>query len=407
MLEKALDRAGKLDGVLAAPHGAAVVEGGRSVDGEWLSVVRQKIGKSVPLVGTCDPHANLSQQMVDAMDAVTAYRTNPHLDQRQQGVAAAELLLRTIRGEIKPVMSAAMPPMAISIERQLTSAEPCAALYRAADAMLARPGVLSNSIVLGFPYADVPAMGSATIVVTDGNRALAQSLANELAGKMWEDRESFRGQLVSVESAVGKLADAATPVCLLDMGDNVGGGSPGDGTVLAHALERAKAGRCFVSLYDPAAAQQAVKAGVGASVRLSMGGKVDRLHGEPLVADVVVRGVFDGRFAESQARHGGMTSFDMGPTAIVETAGGLVVQLTTQRVFPVSLGQLTSCGLDPASFRAIVAKGVHAPLGAYAAVCPTILRVNTPGVTSADLNSFDYRHRRRPMFPLEADTTWK
>ena len=138
-----------------------------------------------------------------------------------------------------------------------------------------------------------------------------------------------------------------------------------------------------------------------------MGGKIDRLHGTPLLADVVVRGVFDGRFAESQARHGGMTSFDMGPTAIVETAAGLVVQLTTQRVFPVSLGQLTSCGLDPASFRAIVAKGVHAPLGAYAAVCPTILRVNTPGVTSADLNSFDYRYRRRPMFPLEADTTWK
>jgi hypothetical protein len=29
------------------------------------------------------------------------------------------------------------------------------------------------------------------------------------------------------------------------------------------------------------------------------------------------------------------------------------------------------------------------------------LRVNTPGVTTADLTRLEYRHRRRPLFPFE------
>ncbi len=100
-----------------------------------------------------------------------------------------------------------------------------------------------------------------------------------------------------------------------------------------------------------------------------------------------------------------MSRFDMGPTAVVrsETA---TVMLTSQRLFPVSLGQWTAFGIDPSQYRFIVAKGVHAPVAAYRDVCPCMIRVNTPGVTSADPLSFAYRHRRRPMYPFEPDTSW-
>ena len=108
-----------------------------------------------------------------------------------------------------------------------------------------------------------------------------------------------------------------------------------------------------------------------------------------------------GRWEEPQPRHGGFTAFDQGPTASVRTSTGLTVMLTTRRMAPFSLNQLRSCGLTPERFRVLVAKGVHAPVAAYAPVCRHLIRVGTPGVTAADLSGFDYRHRRRPMFPFE------
>src|SRR5207253_10018923 len=114
----------------------------------------------------------------------------------------------------------------------------------------------------------------------------------------------------------------------------------------------------------------------------------------------------DGKFTEPNPRHGGITSFDQGPTAVVESDGGLTLLLTTNRMVPFSLNQLTSCGLDAARFRVLVAKGVHAPVAAYAPVCKHLIRVGTPGVTAAELSAFAYRQRRRPMFPFEPATSW-
>ena len=191
------------------------------------------------------------------------------------------------------------------------------------------------------------------------------------------------------------------PVCLLDMGDNVGGGSAADATVIAHELHRRGEVRGFVCLFDPQSAQQAINAGVGGRITLSMGGKTDNLHGPPLEATVTVRSLHDGRFHESEVRHGGMTEFNMGPTAVVETNSGLSVSLTSRRITPVSLGLMTSCGLDPTDFHIIVAKGVHSPVAGYQPVCTAMIRVDTPGATRADMRNLDYIYRRRPFFPFE------
>jgi microcystin degradation protein MlrC len=121
----------------------------------------------------------------------------------------------------------------------------------------------------------------------------------------------------------------------------------------------------------------------------------------PLEAEVTVRSLHEGKFIETEVRHYGMTHFDMGQTALVETDHGLLVQLTSRRVYPTSLLQLTSCGIDPQSFQILVAKGVHAPVAAYAPVSRRLIRVNTPGVTCADMRELSYLHRRRPLFPFE------
>ena len=401
-----LKRSGPLDGLLVAPHGATVSEDHPDADGHWLTRVRDEVGPALPMIGTLDLHGNLSPAMVRACDALIAYRTNPHLDQRQRGLDAARLMARTLRGEIRPVMAAEFLPLAVNIERQLTSAPPLQFLYEAADRMLLEPGLLSNSLMLGFPYADVAEMGAAVIVVSDGDRALARTQAASLARSWWQRRAEFVGRLTSIDEAFAQARALYGPIGLFDMGDNVGGGSPGDGTWLLHAW-RASATRrpAFACLADPVAVAACRTVGIGSRIDLEMGGKSDPRHGAPFRATVEVRGLFDGKFDEPEPRHGGFTSFDQGPTAVVASDAGLTLMLTTRRMVPFSLRQLTAFGVDPASFHLLIAKGVHAPVAAYAPVCKHLIRVDTPGTTSADLGRLTFRHRR-PLFPLDAEIDW-
>lgn len=397
------------DGILAAIHGAAVSERHPDADGHWLSRLRQLAGGEVPIIGTLDLHANLSQPMVDAADALIGYRTNPHVDQRQRGIEAARLMARTLRGEVRPTQAAALPPVAINIERQLTSDSPCRELYAVADEMLrSDQRILSNSVLLGFPYADVAEMGSSVIVITDNDPDLARAEADRLAQEIIANREQFAGEFLGVEQALDRATQLDGPVCLLDMGDNVGGGSPGDGTALARAIHELQLRQgephrpTFVCLADAQAVQQASELGEGRVHGFSLGGKADRWQGPPLCVEArVVQLNEQGRFAESAVTHGGITEFDQGPTAIVQTPHGLTLMLTTGRMPPFSLRQLTAFGLDPHDFFIIVAKGVHAPRAAYAPLCRHFLRVDTPGVTRADMTKLEYQHRRRPLFPFE------
>jgi microcystin degradation protein MlrC len=396
-----LSKAGELDGLLVAPHGAAVAVDCADMDGFWLREIRSRVGPQIPIIGTLDLHANLSPAMVTATDALIAYRTNPHLDQRQRGHDAARMIARVLRREVRPTQAAAFAPMAINIERQHTASSPCLECFEAIDDMLADKRVLACSLLLGFPYADVHEMGTSALVVTNDEPELAHTLANQIAEYLVDRSADFVGQFLDVREAVERARSSPAPVCLLDMGDNVGGGAPGDGTVLLSEICRAGISRALVCLCDPRSVEQAAQAGIGAQLSLELGGKVDGLHGKPVSAKVRLRGLYDGRFSESRPRHGGRTHYDMGPTAVVQLDQGPTVILTSRRVAPFSLGQIASCNLNPANFQMIVVKGVHAPLAAYAPVCPTILRVNTPGVTTADINSLVYRNRRKPLFPFE------
>jgi microcystin degradation protein MlrC len=364
-----------------------------------MTRIRELVG-DVPIMATIDPHANLSQKMIAAVDAMIAYRTNPHLDQRVVGRQASDLMVKTLRGDCKPTMAAAYPPIAINIERQNTDEEPCLSLYKLANDILEDKSVLSDSVVLGFPYTDTEEMGSSFIVVTDNDHDAAQRHADSLANYLVEHRSDFAGKFINVDDALKKVTSSEKPVCLLDMGDNVGGGSAADSTILARALNDAGI-RSYVCIYDPESVVTAKAAGVGATLDLEIGAKTDDLHGDPLAVSVTVRGIYDGKYTESEVRHGGRSEYDMGDTVIVETGNGLCVSLTTRRVVPFSLGMVLSCDLDPAEFDVLVAKGVVAPVAAFAPVCPTLIRVNTKGSTSADMTNFEFHHRRRPMYPFE------
>lgn len=401
----AIGRAGHLDGLYLAAHGAAVAEGFPDFDGHWMTAARSMVPKGIPVVATLDLHANLSAAMAASADAIFAYRSNPHLDMRQTGEQAASLLNLAMAGKARPVTAAVFPPMAVNIEAQATAESPCLELQAKAEEMRRMPGVLSVAVLLGFPYADVAEMGAAATVTTDGDPVLARRLADELGRWWWDRREAYRGRLVSPSEAVARAASAPGPVCLLDMGDNVGGGSPADSTHLAAELSRQGVGPAFACIHDPEAAEAAAGVGTGGEILVPVGGKTDDRHGAPLPGPFRVISLHDGKYEETEARHGGIRHFDQGPTAVV-TRGALTIMLTSRRCAPFSLRQLTAFGIDPARFRVLVAKGVHAPVAAYAPVCPTLIRVNTPGVTTADMDSLGYSRRRRPLYPLEPEAAW-
>jgi len=120
---------------------------------------------------------------------------------------------------------------------------------------------------------------------------------------------------------------------------------------------------------------------------------------------VRVKALVDGKFTEREVRHGGQMSFDMGPTAIVETPNQTTIMLTSRRTVPFSSQQLLHYQIIPSDFDIVVAKGVQAPVAAYGPVCPSVIRVNTAGVTTADMRQLKYEKRRKPLFPFEAIKT--
>jgi microcystin degradation protein MlrC len=298
-------------------------------------------------------------------------------------------------------MAAVQTKVAISIEMQHTGSSPCLELYELAKQISNSSKVLSVSVVLGFPYADVHEMGTSFLVITDNDPIEAGKLANKLKAYLEEHHFLFSGGEIDLKALPAKIKHAEKPLLLLDMGDNVGGGSPGDGTYLLSILENNNVGKGFVCINDPGSVEEFESLATGESLTLEVGGKTDQHHGEPVLVTAKLMALLDGKFLEKEPRHGGQVSFNMGKTAIVETIKGNTLMLTSLRIAPFSLQQLLAFGLAPQDFDVIVAKGVHAPLAAYMSVCKDLIRVNTPGVTRADIRALQYMNRRKPLYPFE------
>jgi microcystin degradation protein MlrC len=395
------------DGVLLALHGAMVAEGFPDADGEVVSRLRQAMVPGYPIVVTLDLHGNLSQRLMENCDAAVAYRTCPHVDQRECGRRAAALLVRTVRGEVRPRQALAKPPLIVNIMVHDTSRPPLKPFLDEIRRLEETPGVLAASLLPGFAYADVPQMGPSILVVADNDAGLARREADRVAQRLWQERDRLTVPLPDAAAAVREALRAERlPVVLVDTGDNVGGGSAGDGTVVLAEMLRQGATGGVVCLFAPEEVRQCVSAGMGNQVRVRVGGKVDRWHGEPVDVSGRVRLIHDGTYVEPQVRHGGRRINHMGLTAVVEIEGGNLLVLNSLRHPPFSLGQLTCLGIAPERQRLLVVKAAIAYKAAYAPVAGTVIEVDTPGLTAVNPHRFPYKHIRRPLYPLDQDMSW-
>jgi microcystin degradation protein MlrC len=391
-----------VNGLLLALHGAMVTPAHPDADGEVLRRLRHALGESFPIVATLDFHANVSESMTRDATALIGYQTYPHVDQRACGTAAASLMADVVHGKVRPVMALAKPPMLINLLGQETNREPMRSLMTRARQIERRPGLRSVSVMAGFPYADVPEMGPAVMAVADGDPEPAQAAVAELAAAMWAVRQELAAPCLNPAEAVARaLASPRRPVVLVDLGDNIGGGSAGDGTVLLDELIRQGARDAVVVLFDPEAVAEARRVGPGGAFAARVGGKTDDRHGAPVPLRGTVRSLHPGPWIEESPRHGGRRHNDQGPTALVVTDAGLLVVLNSLRTPPFSLGQLTSLGIDPARQSILVVKAAVAYKAAYGPIAGAVVEVDTPGLTAIDPARFSYRHRRRPLFPLD------
>jgi microcystin degradation protein MlrC len=390
------------DGVLIALHGAMVTPRFPAADSEVLRRLRAGIGPDIPLAATLDFHGNVSPAMAESANILVGYQTYPHIDQRQRGRLAAELLTRAVGKEVRPVCHIAKPPMLLNLLGQDTGREPMMGLMNQARAAEKQPGVLSVSLMAGFPYADVPDMGASVIVVADGNKIQAESVAGKLAAAMWSVRnELYVPCPTPVEAVLRATASGYTPVLLIDLGDNIGGGSAGDGTVLLTELLRQGTKGFIVVLYAPQVVKAALTVGIGATLETTVGGAVDRLHGDPVKIRGMVKSIHVGKWLESEARHGGRRENDQGHTAVLDLGDSNTLVLNSLRTPPFSLGQLTSLGIDPKQAQVIVVKAAVAYKAAYAPIAGEIIPVDTPGLAAINPAHFTYKHIRHPLFPLD------
>jgi len=401
-----LRAAGPVDGVLLDLHGAMVTDDLDDGEGDLIEAVRRVVGPAVPIGVTLDFHGNLSEQMVRSADLLHGYKTYPHIDMAERGEDATERVIDMVAGRIRPTAALRQPPLLPPIGSQGTARGPMRRLYDRAAEMEKQARVISVSIFAGFPYADIPLAGLSVYVVTDNDQGLADALADELAQLAWDHRHEFTHKAPPVAEAVARALRAdGRPILLADMADNTGGGAAGDGTEILRELVRVGARSAVVAcLWDPQAAQACIKAGVGSSVTIPVGGKVDNRHGAPLTVTGRVRTLSDGRFVHKGPMARGLPG-RLGPTAVldVDDIKVILISLRWQTLDPE---MIRFVGIDPLAEKVLVVKSTIHYRAAFEPIARDIIEVDAPGLCSSNLARFAFARIRRPMFPLDQDARW-
>lgn len=392
---------GPIDGVLLDLHGAMVVDGIHDGEGDLLEAVRRVVGSACPVIATFDLHGNHTHRRVEAATAVVGFDTYPHVDMADRGKEAGDLIVRTIRGEVQPVMALRELPLFWSVASQVTAHPPIDEAFRLVHEAERRSGILSVTLATGFPWADVPQMGASVIVVADGNAGLARATADEIGDWVWERRERWHCKPPTVAEALAQgERDGRYPIMLADMADNTGGGAPGDSTeILQRFVERDLEDALLLYLVDPEVVRQAQAAGIGGRFRAELGGKSHPVQGAAVPLEVEVMAISDGKFTYDGPMYAGLTG-DLGPSAWLRHRGVNVVTVSA-RMQPLDQAFARSLGIDCAAMRYIAVKSAAHFRSGFEGMAGSIYNVAAQALHTHDFARLDYRRRRRPMFPLE------
>jgi microcystin degradation protein MlrC len=392
-----------VDGVVLALHGAGAVEGEDDLEGDLAEAVRALVGPEVPITAFFDLHGNATQRMADALDATLPCHEYPHVDLLERGIEALQLIAKIRAGEIKkPVTHVETLPMLL--QPSDTFSGPMTKVNEFCREVETRPGILECGLFHGFPYCDTPLVGVHVIVSTDGDRELARATALEVAGFIWENRETLRQRSLTSAEAIAKALEVeGLPVVINETSDNPGGGAPGDGTHLLRALLEAKVESCcFGFICDPEVLDQATKAGVGSTIDVRLGGKTDELHGAPIEASAYVKTLTDGKY---QGRDRYKFPGELGKSArlVIE---GIDVIVTDRPGQVADSGVFLLHGIDVDAYKIVALKSSNHFRAGFEDRAKAIVTADAPGLTTINIEVFPRSRTPRPIWPLDADATW-
>ena len=415
--EARLRAAWPLDGVYCVMHGAALATEDDDPEGALQAMIRRVVGPTVPVVATYDLHANVSDADTETLDAFIGYRTNPHLDLRERGAEAAQVLRRLIGGlrtRVAKVRLPIIPPSVTMLTAPDAPNRPYGELIDLGQALMREPPwagkVVNVSVMGGFAYGDTPFNGL-TVVVTATDAETAHDLALEIARAGWRRRDRFQPALTTLEDAV-RLArgteDRARPALIFgDVADNPGGGGRGNTMFILSAFHAAGVRDAVVGLiHDPLLAAEAHRLGEGARFTAHFNRDPSSDFTLPFHAPATVSRLHPGPVRARRGIYAG-SSMDMGPAAAL-VLGGITVLVASERFQCADPAFLEAFGIDIARQRVVVVKSRGHFRGGFDEFFrhEQVVEVDAPGLTSPMLHHFHWKHLPRPVVPLDAHVTW-
>lgn len=387
-----------VDMVLLGLHGAMIAQGCDDCEGDLIQRIRA-LAPNARIGGLLDPHCHMTEAMLTGADALICFKEYPHIDIEARAAELFTLIADAAEGKTNPVMRdhdcriiMAMP----------TPEGPMRAWV---DAMIAResePGVLSLSLVHGFPWGDHPRTGARALTITDGDPALAERMARELAQKLWDERRAIFQPVHDIPTALDMAqAEPRGPVVLADMSDNAGGGAPSDATFLLRAmLDRGMHDFATGIFWDPVAVRICQDAGEGAQLALRLGGKCGPMSGDPLDLTVTVR-----RIATGLSQRFGRLPQGLGTAVWLSTGakGDIDIVINDSRTQTFHPEAFTGLGIGLDARRYVCVKSSNHYRAGFAPIAARIVPVATPGAITPDFTAIPYTRRAPNYWPKVED----
>ncbi len=397
---QALRAAPPADGVVFCMHGAMASPAECDPEGKLLEEARKILGEQIPIVVSLDLHGILTEKMLRHADAIVAFHTYPHVDFFQTGKRAAHLLLRILSGAARPVTAVVPVPALVRGDELITETGRFGRVIEIAAQIETGPGGLSAGMFIGNPFTDVPSLQTYAFVVADGNAALAERGAVELAADFWQHHQRMVVELLSPGEMVRIVAghSGGGTLGLVDAADATSSGASGDSNaVVAALLDAGYSGRVLAPIVDAPAVAAAFQAGIGGTVLTTLGGRLDPGRFRPRSVQASVRLLSDGRFRSESFGE----EWHAGPTAVLE-AGNVTWVVGSRAVSLYDRSFFLAHGCDPRRYDCVVIKSPHCQHHMYADWCARMINIDAPGSSSANLNSLGHARCPRPIFPLDS-----
>jgi microcystin degradation protein MlrC len=395
-----VEAVGQADAAYFSLHGAMQAENEDDPEGFLLQEARHILGEQIPFVVSLDLHGILTDKMLQHSDAVVAYHTYPHVDFVETGVRAGKLLLKILNEGARPVTARVKIPALVRGDELITETGSIRECIQLAQKIESTREGLSAGVMWGNPFTDVPELRTNSFVVMDGDAAAAREQALELANRFWKHHTKMQVPLTSLTESVRQAKEIASgTVIMMDAADATSSGASGDSNaILRELIRQGYGGTVLAPVVDPAAVRQAFGAGVGSTIRVSVGGACDPARFQPLELEARVRSLSDGKFRSETFGWG----WDSGDTAVLE-AGNITLVVGTRAVSLFDRSWFYANGQDPRRFNLVVVKTPHAEHHMFADWCAKLINVDAPGSTSANVRGLGHRKCARPMFPLDGE----